>query len=112
MAAILAAPLAGVCSGWPDPARRLLRIRLGLACGGRSRQAGVTRSGDSGHCGIGGTAMEIANPVGTALKGFALFWMTGLLGLAFAIGTAQPTHAEGARPVPDVVAPVSVDPAR
>ena len=50
--------------------------------------------------------MEIANPFATALRGFALLWMTGLLGLAFAIGTAQPTHAEGTR-TPGVV-PTSV----
>lgn len=43
--------------------------------------------------------MENTNPFTSALRGFALFWLTGLLGLAFAIGTAQPTHAEGARPV-------------
>lgn len=42
--------------------------------------------------------MENVNPFTSALRGFALFWLTGLLGLAFAIGTAQPTHAEGARP--------------
>lgn len=70
----------------------------------------VTRSGDSGRRGIGGTAMEIANPFSTALRGFALFWMTGLLGLAFAVGTAQPTHAEGARPSSSV-ASASVEPA-
>ena len=53
--------------------------------------------------------MEIANPFVTALRGFALFWMTGLLGLAFAIGTAQPTHAEGSRPSTGITA--SADPA-
>lgn len=42
--------------------------------------------------------MEITNPFASALRGFALFWLTGLLGLTFAIGTAQPTHAEGAQP--------------
>ena len=51
--------------------------------------------------------MTIANPFARALRGLALFWMTGLLGLAFAIGTAQPTHAEGAGPSAGVVAPAS-----
>jgi len=55
--------------------------------------------------------MEIANPFVTALRGFALFWMTGLLGLAFAIGTAQPTHAEGSRPPAGIAAPAGVAPA-
>ncbi len=54
--------------------------------------------------------MKIANPFATALRGFALFWMTGLLGLAFAVGTAQPTHAEGAGS-PSVAAPAVVQPA-
>lgn len=54
--------------------------------------------------------MKIANPFVTALRGFALFWMTGLLGLAFAIGTAQSTHAEGAGS-PSVAAPANAQPA-
>lgn len=54
--------------------------------------------------------MKIANPFVTALRGFALFWMTGLLGLAFAIGTAQPTHAEGSRPSTGIAAPADAAP--
>ena len=56
--------------------------------------------------------MEIANPFAAALRGFALFWMTGLLGLAFAIGTAQPTHAEGSRTPVVLTAPAHAEPGR
>ena len=54
--------------------------------------------------------MEIANPFAAALRGFALFWLTGLLGLAFAVGTAQPAQADNA-PRPSAAVPAKAAPA-